>query len=61
MKIGVSSYSYRRLVREGKLDFLGVPAKAKAPGFDILEFSRLRMTGIAVGQENLRRFVKEPG
>jgi hypothetical protein len=39
MKIGVSSYSYSRLVSTGKLNFLDIPAKAREQGFDVLEFS----------------------
>ncbi|MGD0092874.1 MAG: sugar phosphate isomerase/epimerase family protein, partial [Planctomycetota bacterium] len=43
MKIGVSSYSYSRLVHDGKLDFLDVPAKAREMGFDVIEFSTFQM------------------
>ena len=39
MKIGISSYSYSRLVRGGEMDQLGVIAKAKEMGFDSIEFS----------------------
>ena len=39
MRIGVSSYSYTRAVREGRLEFLDIPAKAKEQGFDVLEFA----------------------
>jgi len=39
MKIGVSSYSYSRAVRDGRLGFLDIPAKAREQGFDVLEFS----------------------
>ena len=41
MKIGVSSYSYSRLVRSGQMAELAVPAKAKEMGFDVIEFSGL--------------------
>ena len=43
MRIGVSSYSFWRLVRDGKLDFLDIPAKAKEMGFDVVEFSTFQM------------------
>ena len=39
MKVGVSSYSYVRLVQEGKMTQLDVIAKAKEMGFDVIEFS----------------------
>lgn len=39
MKIGVSSYSFVRLVREGIMTTLDVPAKAKEMGFEAVEFS----------------------
>lgn len=39
MKIGVSSYSFSRLVRDGVLTQLEVVAKAKEMGFDSIEFS----------------------
>ena len=39
MKIGVSSYSFSRLVRAGEMDQLAVIAKAKEIGFDSIEFS----------------------
>ena len=39
MKIGVSSYSFSRLVRAGELTQLEVIAKAKEIGFDSIEFS----------------------
>ncbi len=41
MQIGVSSYSYSRLVRSGEMSQLEVPAKAKEMGFDVIEFSTL--------------------
>jgi len=41
MKIGVSSYSFHRLVSEGKMTQLDVIAKAKEIGFDFIEFSTL--------------------
>ena len=43
MKIGVSSYSYSRLVRDGKMEFLAIPAKAKETGFDVVEFSTFQL------------------
>ena len=41
MKIGVSSYSYSRLVRSGQMKQIDVPAKAKEMGFDVVEFSTI--------------------
>ena len=43
MKIGVSSYSFHRLVLEGTLDQLGVIAVAKEMGFDVIEFSTFHL------------------
>lgn len=39
MKIGVSSYSFSRLVRSGEMKQIAVIAKAKEIGFDVIEFS----------------------
>ncbi len=39
MRIGVSSYSYGRLVRSGELLETDLPAKAREMGFDVIEFS----------------------
>ncbi len=41
MKIGVSSYSYSRLVRDGVMKQIDVIAQAKEQGFDVLEFSTI--------------------
>ena len=41
MKIGVSSYSYSRLVRSGAMSQLDVISKAKEMGFDTIEFSTI--------------------
>jgi len=41
MKIGVSSYSFSRLVRAGTMTQLGVIAQAKALGFEVIEFSTI--------------------
>ncbi|NOY80129.1 MAG: sugar phosphate isomerase/epimerase [Kiritimatiellaeota bacterium] len=41
MKIGVSSYSFSRLVRSGAMTQLEVIGKAKEMGFDVIEFSTL--------------------
>lgn len=41
MKIGVSSYSFSRLVGSGEMTQLEVIAKAKEMGFDVLEFSTI--------------------
>ena len=55
MQIGVSSYSYSRLVRSGEMKQIEVPAKAKEMGFDFLEFST-----IAVPEgKTLEAFAKE--
>ena len=55
MKIGVSSYSYSRLVRNGQMQQIDVIAKAKEMGFDTIEFST-----IAVPEgKTLKEFAKE--
>ena len=41
MKIGVSSYSYSRLVGSGKIRQIDVISKAKEAGFDVIEFSTI--------------------
>lgn len=41
MKIGVSSYSFSKLVSEGRMLQIEVVQKAKEMGFDVLEFSGL--------------------
>lgn len=41
MLIGVSSYSYSRLVRAGQMKQIEVIAKAKEMGFDCIEFSTI--------------------
>jgi len=41
MKIGVSSYSYSRLVKTGALPQIDVIQKAKETGFDVIEFSTI--------------------
>lgn len=43
MKIGVSSYSYSRLVNSGKINQIDVVQKAKDDGFDVLEFSTIKV------------------
>ncbi len=43
MKIGVSSYSFSRLVRDGVMTQLDVIAKAKEMGFDVIEFSTFQL------------------
>jgi len=43
MQIGVSSYSFSRLVHTRALSFLDVPAKAKELGFDVIEFSTFQL------------------
>lgn len=55
MQIGVSSYSYSRLVRSGQMKQIEVIAKAKEMGFDVIEFST-----IAVPEgKTLKDFAKE--
>ncbi|MDD5704868.1 MAG: sugar phosphate isomerase/epimerase [Kiritimatiellae bacterium] len=41
MKIGVSSYSFSRLVHEGVMRQVDVISKAREMGFDVLEFSTI--------------------
>ena len=41
MKIGVSSYSFSRLVRSGEMEQMAVIARAKEIGFDAIEFSTI--------------------
>ncbi|MEZ4676041.1 MAG: hypothetical protein R2932_17585 [Caldilineaceae bacterium] len=41
MKIGVSSYSFIRLVKSGQMDQKAVIATAKEIGFDVIEFSQI--------------------
>lgn len=41
MKIGVSSYSFSRLVNAGTLEQIAVIGKAKEIGFDVIEFSTI--------------------
>lgn len=43
MKIGVSSYSFSRLVGSGRMTQLDVIAKAKEMGFDAVEFSTFQL------------------
>ena len=43
MQIGVSSYSYSRLVRSGEMKQIEVIAKAKEMGFDAIEFSTITL------------------
>lgn len=40
MKLGISSYSFNRLVRAGTMEPLAVIAKAKEMGFDVIEFAK---------------------
>jgi sugar phosphate isomerase/epimerase len=41
MKIGVSSYSFSRIVNSGAMKQIDVIAEAKKIGFDVLEFSKI--------------------
>ena len=43
MKTGVSSYSFSRLMANGSMNLLEVIGKAKEMGFDVIEFSGLRL------------------
>jgi sugar phosphate isomerase/epimerase len=43
MKFGVSSYSFNRLVHQGRMKQIDVISKAKAMGFDVIEFSTLTL------------------
>lgn len=43
IKIGVSSYSFSRLVREGKMATHDIPGQAADMGFDFLEFSTIAL------------------
>lgn len=43
MKIGVSSYSFSRLVGSGEMEQIAVIAKAREIGFDVIEFSSIRV------------------
>ena len=43
MKIGVSSYSFSRLVRNGVMSQLDIISKTKEMGFDVIEFSTLTL------------------
>lgn len=43
MKIGVSSYSFSRLVSGGQMQQIDVIGKAKEMGFDVVEFSTLAL------------------
>ena len=43
MKIGVSSYSFHRLVKSGELAQIDVIGKAKEIGFDVIEFSTINV------------------
>ena len=43
MKIGVSSYSFSRLVGAGEMEQIAVIAKTKEIGFDVIEFSTIKV------------------
>lgn len=43
MMLGVSSYSYSRLVNAGQMEQIEVIAKAKEMGFDCIEFSTIKV------------------
>ena len=46
MKIGVSSYSFFRYYKEGKINDLTFPAKAKEMGFEAIEYAGLTVPEI---------------
>lgn len=55
MRIGVSSYSFVRLVRSGALAEVDIPAKAKAMGFDVVEFSAFNLPSGVSPEEHADR------
>ena len=65
MKIGVSSYSFSRLVGSGQMTQLDVVAKTKAMGFDFIEFSGLSLPagfgegGMPVGLQLIGNYFAE--
>ena len=64
MQIGVSSYSYHRLVRNGTLKQIDVIGAAKEAGFDIIEFSTIAVPEgktLAVFAAELRQEARHAG
>lgn len=59
MKLGVSSYSFSRYVREGRLDLFGVIKTAAEIGFQGIEFSGFGPDGEGVDKIELAKKVKE--
>ena len=55
MKIGISAYSYNRLVKTGELTQLEVIQKANETGFDVIEFAGLTLPDGA----EIRDFAKQ--
>lgn len=50
MKLGVSSYSYSALMREGKMTQFDIIGKAKEMGFDMIEFAGI---DVPDGEDNI--------
>ena len=64
MQIGVSSYSYHRLVRNGTLKQIDVIGAAKEAGFDVVEFSMIAVPegrSLAAFAAELRQEAKHVG
>ncbi len=59
MKLGVSSYSFSRYVREGRLDLFGVIKATAEIGFEGIEFSGFGPDGEGVDPKELAKKVKD--
>ena len=59
MKLGVSSYSFSRYVREGRLDLFGVIKMAAEIGFEGIEFSDFGPVGDGADPEELAKKVRD--
>lgn len=59
MRLGVSSYSFSRYVREGRLDLFGVIKAAAEIGFEGIEFSGFGPDGDGVDAVELAKKVKD--
>lgn len=59
MKLGVSSYSFSRYVREGKLDLFGLIKATAEIGFEGIEFSGFGPEGEGVDRIELAKKVKD--
>lgn len=51
MKIGVSSYSYTRLMKDGKFTLFDAILHARKTGFDVIEFSDFTPPGTLAGSQ----------